>query len=63
MPCVKGVSNIKFASLHWSAARSEERPQPWSTAIFGSAIGLNEISFVRAAECLFKTLVFDAWRT
>ena len=28
MPCMKRVDSDKYASVHWSAARNEERPPP-----------------------------------
>ena len=62
------VYRDRKASVHWSAARNEERiPSRGKTAYqllvyrtFCSSTGLHRISLVRASEETFRTGVFDA---
>ena len=70
---MRKVNKYKNMSVHRSAARNEERPssrirtvyqplvtQPVAKKTLCSSIGSHTISFVRACEQTFRTIVLDA---
>ena len=67
MPCMKRVYRDKNASVHWPAARNEKRPsshryiadKPRVNRSLRSSVGLRMLSFIRASEETFGTIVSD----
>ena len=61
MPCMKIMYRDTKASVHWSAARNEERSSSRGSTAgrkqICSPIGLHRISLVRASEETFRTVV------
>ena len=68
MPCTKRFYKDKKATVHWSAARNQERVssggqtayEPLANRTFCSPTGLHGVSLVRASEGSFRAGAFDA---
>ena len=67
---MKKAYRNKYASVHWPAARNDQRPlflrKTVCSLVNGplrSSISFDSISFVRASEEMFRTIVLDALGT